>query len=77
MDYIRTLTTTEESLLLLKATKDKTTIVAMLDTKIAQYLLDVSRDVGRDDLSEVMSEIADPVKLARVKAFLKSDTVLT
>jgi len=46
MQYLRTLTAEEESELQTKADRDGTTITAMLDTKIAQYIEDVKRDNG-------------------------------
>lgn len=46
MEYVRILTTEEEGELKAKADRDETTITAMLDTKIAQYLEDVKRDNG-------------------------------
>ena len=48
MEYIRKLTAEEEASLQAKADRDKTTIAAMLDTKIAQYLDDVARDNNAD-----------------------------
>ena len=41
---------------------------AMLDTKLDQYLADVRREAGQDDLTEVTKALADPVKLALAKA---------
>lgn len=58
MDYIKTLTLDEENLLLSKAAKDKTTVQAMLDTKLDQYLTDVRREAGRDVDTEITKKLA-------------------
>ena len=42
----------------------------MLDVKIVQYLADVKRELGQDDMANVLKEIADPVKLAIAKTAL-------
>ena len=70
MDYVTTLTLAEENLLLSKATKDKTTLQELLDAKIDQYLADVKRELGQDDMANVLKEISDPVKLAIAKTAL-------
>lgn len=44
MQYVRNLTAEEETALQTKADRDGTTITAMLDTKIAQYLVLVDAD---------------------------------
>ena len=58
MDYVRTLTLAEENLLLSKAAKDKTTLRAMLDVKIGQYLDDVRREAGQDVDAEIAKKLA-------------------
>ena len=58
MDYTRTLTPAEEVMLQSKAAKDKTTIEAMLDTKLDQYLTDVRREAGQDVDSEIAKKLA-------------------
>ena len=70
MDYLRSLTLPEESLLSSKAAKDQTTVKEMLDTKINQYLEDVKRDMGLDERAEVTKALADPAKFAIAKAAL-------
>ena len=67
MNYTRALTAAEEAALQSKADRDKTTITAMLDAKIDQYLGDVARDNGTDTMSKVTAAIADPAKLAIAK----------
>ena len=72
MDYVRTLTQAEESLLLSKATKDKTTLQAMLDVKIGQYLADVRREAGQDVDAEIAKKLAlktDVEKAALLRTF--------
>ena len=58
MDYVRTLTLAEESWLSSKAAKDKTSIQAMLDVKIGQYLDDVRRESGQDVDAEIAKRLA-------------------
>lgn len=48
MEYVRKLTAEEESAIQTKADRDGTTITAMLDTKIAQYLEAVEADNNAD-----------------------------
>lgn len=57
MDYLRPLTAAEQASLQSKADRDKTTIVEMLDAKIAQYLADVARDNGTDIDSRLATKI--------------------
>ena len=68
MDYVRSLTIAEQASLQTKADRDKTTIQAMLDTKVAQYLADVARDNGQDVDTEIAKRLA--IKTAIEKAAL-------
>ena len=58
MDYVRSLSLSEENLLSSKASKDKTTVQAMLDVKIGQYLADVRREAGQDVDAEIAKKLA-------------------
>jgi len=65
------LTADESASLQVKATRDETTIDAMLDTKIDQYLADVARDNGSDlesRFTKIMAEKSDADKEAMIAA---------
>ena len=69
MDYLRTLTPAEQQSLQSKADRDKTTIQAMLDAKIGQYLTDVARDNGMDVDTQIAVKLAAKT-LAQKEALL-------
>lgn len=67
MDYVRKLTAEEEASLQAKADRDETTIQAMLDTKIDQYLKAVATDNNADAermLAEKLSAMTPEEKAA-------------
>lgn len=67
MDYVRKLTAEEVASLQAKADRDVTTIQAMLDTKIGQYLEAVAADNNADAermLSEKLAAMTPEQKAA-------------
>ena len=70
MDYLRTLTLAEQQSLQSKADRDKTTIQAMLDTKVAQYLADVERDNGQNVDAEIAKRLAIKTQIEKAALLL-------
>ena len=57
MDYTITIPNGVNTLLEAKATRDGTTVQAMIDTKVAQYIVDVRREIGEDVDAEIQKRL--------------------
>lgn len=70
MDYTYTLLDNQLAAMQAKAALSKSTVPALLDFIVSEYISACARDVGADDLAKVTKELSDPAKLATVKAAL-------
>ena len=71
MNYTITIPDGVNALLVNKATRDGTTVQAMLDEKVAQFVVDVRREIGEDVDAEIQKRLEGKT-LAEKAAILAS-----